>query len=152
MRLNIHQRRSIAWHAAGDSQICRLVDKNSVGLAGACEYWLMPANASEMLGSAGRCFGVLLLCVDWPSSVVQRPPVRPFRFMCVQVSGILSKYDCAKLSSLYFFWGPELVVPMPKLNCHREVCGDRREKQMGHGDNQDAHQMQVAFRRRKRHR
>ena len=37
---------------------------------------------------------------------------------------------------------------MPKLNCHREVCGDRREKQMSHGDNQDAHQMQVAFRRR----
>ena len=28
MRLSIHQRRSIAWHAAGKSQICRLVDKS----------------------------------------------------------------------------------------------------------------------------
>lgn len=50
------------------------------------------------------------------------------------------------------FFGLELVVPMPKLNSHREICGERREKQMGHGDNQDAHQMQVALRRRRRHR
>ena len=90
MRLNIHQRRSIAWHAAGDSQICRLVDKTVLAWRVLCEYWLMPANASEMLGSAGRCFGVLLSCVVC-GLVVQRPPVRPFRFMCIQVSGIRSK-------------------------------------------------------------
>ena len=70
MRLSTHQRRNTAWHAAGNSQICRPVDKKK-GLAGACEYWLMPANASEMLGSADRCFGVLYLCVDWSSFVVQ---------------------------------------------------------------------------------
>lgn len=28
MRLSIHQRGSTAWHADGNSQICRLVDKS----------------------------------------------------------------------------------------------------------------------------
>ena len=104
MRLNIHQRRSIAWHAAGDSQICRLVDKTVLAWRVLCEYWLMPANASEMLGERWSVLWVASMCVDWLSSVVQRPLVRPFRFMRV-------KQDCAKLSLLCYFFGPGYWCP-----------------------------------------
>jgi len=90
MRLSIHQRPGTAWHAARDSQICRLVDKNSVGLAGACEYWLMPANAAKCRGALVGALGCF--CRVWIGVWIGPHPLCSDR-QCALFGSCVSRYQ-----------------------------------------------------------
>jgi len=103
----------------------------------------MPANACEVPGSAGGALGCF--CRVW----IGLHPLCGDR-QCALFGSCVSRYQVYSANktalnyrrSVKFFWpgacGPNAEAQVLS-NCHREVCGGQREKQMGHGDKQDAH-------------